>query len=1075
MASMEAVLQNKYNIATLYPTEWPAEKDVDSDEDSDDGVQTAQRSTHVRQASLNPPNLRKAKSRYSVLEHSPSVKNSLPGVERTKNGVDNLVQKDEQDPLGVYPSVVGVLTQRGLPVEDDKKLRNRFLLSSTSFSPTLFLSQVHSSASTDSLLEGLDFLSRSIEKKSASLKVLVESNFERFVKAKATIDNVYNEMRDQGTQKELPATERARHSRHASRSSASANRNAGGPLSPGLLSPGPNDKKKNALVKESEYGVQGIKAPLTEVAVKAEEVWGPALGGREKEVTLKAILASVERNRGLFEVGGALQDAIKRRDNEAIIEEYHRARKYTDDARYLVEQANNNRTSLSDAEVHQIIVTARMWGDVETQIEAFKREAWRRLSGLHFSMQESAPTGEPKSDQYMELISVMLELGVEENPIWIWLLSRYNYLKSRLNTTCERSKVEIEILRRHLANGEKPSLRMVYKYFRSGASLAEVGGGHIGSRIDGTKVIEFWEHVHSCMFALLSTNGGLLGEIIEYWEIASSFISGRAQKSLPTGPNNQSAHHHRLPPDGVQDLQKGVVELANMVREHLHSFFSDAPIEDISLLFSPIPDTPTPAVTPRTPLSASLSPRGDARFFRFDKDHIPPPSPSRGEAWEKYAFWAPHSNALSGSHYLSKTLLLIGTAANELASLNIPEAPGTLPRLEENLRFLVGSVRERCMQAVCAAWNTDSENMKVLEDWTRDPESKDTTYLPNRYLTLQNFLLTNLQRIMYVTASDSGSAAKTTSVDVVVPPSSKLLSMVRAQFVASLFRTLRGMVECAEKGRVVLGSEFEVRGDDLTVDEAEMGAGVGGWEGERMGWGKVDAEKQSSRLLVTLSNMSTFNTSTTPHLLTQFETLFSVQLTDEANRIRDTLSSLDSQLFQTFTKPHITKLDKAIQEGIFSPTWAPPSKPGKSAADRDPSPFIFEILLDLVVVHTEVSTTSPSLTPRILKTLFESITTSLITTFHRLPTCSVFALMQATLDVEFLSQTLSSYTTEKASQVQTDIYQVLDQKTDNAARVKLQEELPALRAVLKRLREGTKAEFACFRKRKSGTVGGSMG
>ena len=45
------------------------------------------------------------------------------------------------------------------------------------------------------------------------------------------------------------------------------------------------EKKKNALVKESEYGVHGIKVPLTEVAVKAEEVWGPALGGKDKEDT----------------------------------------------------------------------------------------------------------------------------------------------------------------------------------------------------------------------------------------------------------------------------------------------------------------------------------------------------------------------------------------------------------------------------------------------------------------------------------------------------------------------------------------------------------------------------------------------------------------------------------------------------------------------------------------------------------------------------------------------------------------------------------------------------------------------
>lgn len=72
--------------------------------------------------------------------------------------------------------------------------------------------------------------------------------------------------------------------------------------------------------------------------------------------------------------------------------------------------------------------------------------------------------------------------------------------------------------------------------------------------------------------------------------------------------------------------------------------------------------------------------------------------------------------------------------------------------------------------------------------------------------------------------------------------------------------------------------------------------------------------------------------------------------------------------------------------------------------------------------------------------------------------------MQATLDVEFISQTLAAYTTDLASQTQTDIYQVLDQKTDNQARVRLQDELGGLRVGLKRLREGTRGQFSCFRR-----------
>jgi len=81
--------------------------------------------------------------------------------------------------------------------------------------------------------------------------------------------------------------------------------------------------------------------------------------------------------------------------------------------------------------------------------------------------------------------------------------------------------------------------------------------------------------------------------------------------------------------------------------------------------------------------------------------------------------------------------------------------------------------------------------------------------------------------------------------------------------------------------------------------------------------------------------------------------------------------------------------------------------------------------------------------------------------------------MQATLDVEFVAQTLGHYTTDRASELQSAIYQELDGRTDNDARARLQAELPEMRAVLKRLREASKSEFACFRKpKRAGVPGG---
>jgi exocyst complex component 2 len=675
----------------------------------------------------------------------------------------------------------------------------------------LFLSQVHNTASTESLLQGLDFLSRSIEKKSASLKVLVESNFERFVRAKATIDNVYKEMRNQGLEPEpspQAGSHRRGHSRQLSRSSQHFRRTSG-PFSPtfgGQDTPPPNEKRKNALIKESEYGVLPIKGPLLEIAIKAEEVWGPALGGREKEDSLKAVLGCVEKHRRLFEVGTSISNCIKRKDNEALVEEYVKARNYANDAKAIVDTAIQNRTALSDADVHQVIVTARMWADVEEQIEDFKRDVWRRLTGTHLTR---TPAGEEhKTEEHMELISILLELGVPEtdNPIWYWLVSRYDHLKGKMTATFERSRVEIEILRRRLANGEKPTSSQLATHLRTATADGRLSST---SSIDSPKVVEVWEHIYASMNALLSTQGGVLGEIVEYWEAAQSFIEERAQRTLPSGIDGRSRKHHRLSVKGVNDLRTGALELVNMLRDDLYSFFTEPPIEDLSLLLSPIPPTPeTP--TPITPKSASLAPFSDTKF-RFDPNNVPPPSPRKGESWEKYGFWPPHANSISGVHYLSKILVLIGTAATELASLSFMRDGN---RSADSLKLFVSGIRERFLQATCTAWNEDAGHCRVLEDWTRAPERPDLTNMPARFMNFEGFLLSNVQKILYV----SEATRRPDSPEIIIPPSSKLLAIVRSQFVSSIYASLTAMVENAEQPSM-LDDDWKGDVDGLSVPE----------------------------------------------------------------------------------------------------------------------------------------------------------------------------------------------------------------------------------------------------------------
>ncbi|KAL8788803.1 MAG: hypothetical protein Q9213_001474 [Squamulea squamosa] len=1029
MATDEHTLLNHYNITNLYPTAWPAEKD-DSDEAEDEQPRSKLQATRKAHQRSN--------SRYSVLARSTSDRRSLvPGSEKTGDGVENLVQKDEPDPLGGPDSVVRILRHRGLPVEEYQRLRNRFLLSSTTFSPTLYLSQVHSNASTDSLLQGLEFLSRSIDQKSASLKVLVESNFERFVRAKTTIDNVYAEMRNQGAEPSSSQPPRTHsRSRITSKGSAHFRSTSGqGPFLPrGVDKPLPSDKKKHALSKESEYGVQGIKGPLSDVAVKAEEIWGPALGGREREESLRSAMASIEKSRGILEVDAAIASCIRRKDYDSLVREHKQARQFAEDARAIVNGTSSGRNPLTDPELYQIVITGRMWSGVETQIDDFKRDIWRKLTNVEAP---PLPCGARSvADEHMALISVLLELGVEDNPIWFWLLSRYDHIKNKITASFERSRVEIEILRRRLANADPPAMATAVVYLRSpGNSISQ----EKMQPLDSFPIIELWELVLGSVNNLLATSGGLLGEVIEFWETAQAFIDGSMRATLPEGFDGQSRIHHCLSTEEIRELQKGVVELIEILKGSVFSFFTDPPVEDVSMLYSPLPPT-----TPSTPKSAIFAPYAhqDSRF-KFDSSNPPPPSPKRGEAWEDYAFWPPYANTLSGVSYLERILNLIGTAATDLAGLS---AIPSLTTIHRSLRAFVSGTRERFTKALIAAWIRDAEMFHLVENWARAGDRHDLTKMPAYFLAFEHTILSGLQKIVYI--PDVASKANTN--ELVTAPPADLLKDVRRHFEKSLYTVLSDMVRYSEMSPSSVASqqtEFAVSLNVPTVNGAASGT----------------VESRGVRLLLTMSNVQLFRTGLLPQLITQFETSFSHKLTAETTTIKGAVGQIEDKLFKAYTGPFARDLTSIIHTGITSSTWVP-------MTDRPTElrPYVYEALLLLVSVHTEVTTTAPPLLPPIVSYLFEQIVVAFLSAFRaRTERYTLAALMQATLDVEFVASVLSQYTTAKASELQSQVYQELDQRTDNSARMRLQNELPEMRAILKKLREGTRGEFVCFKKQRT--------
>ncbi|RKF64250.1 Exocyst complex component SEC5 [Erysiphe neolycopersici] len=1026
MSDYEFEVLSQYQLKTPFPTEWPADKDLSDESDNEENE--------------HAPNLpQKSKPRYSALIRAAGNRKSVARTsQRADYTLENLLQRDEPDPLGSTDSVVGKLKNLGLPVQDNIRLRNKFLLSSTTFSPSLFLSQVHSSATTQDLLEGLEILSQSIDQKSASLKVLVESNFERFVRAKATIDNVYKEMRYRGEEPVPNLTRPRNHSRHASRNSFRTTSN-NQVSSPNHVS---DMKKKNALLKESEYGVLGIKSYLLDVSAKAEEVWGPALGGHEKESNLRLMTTSMEQFKELYQVSGSLSESIKRKDYEAILEDYTKAKRFAHDAKKLSEKLST--TTASDLQIFQILLAAHVWSDVLELVEDLKRDIWRKLLTIQSSSSRRDIGSDNGQDQHMDHIEILLELGVSENPIWIWLSNRYNSLKSKILSTSNQYKAEIEILRRRLANTEKPTTPVIASHLKSlRRHLTETKL----MTIDTPGIVELWERVSSYVSILMSTPG-ILGEVVELWQAMQSFINGPAKKRLMTNLNKDTLQNQQLSKIELSELRKGILELVNIIRESISDLFFKEPVDDISSLLSPL------LLTPRTPAYPSrLSPTLNAfQDFNANQDSniLPPPSIKRGEAWEKFAFWPPWSNSLSALYYLAKMLAHIGSGANEMGAVFSEEPEFELSK--EQLKSFVSGIRERCVNAFCAAWNKDADDMKMLEDWKRSPENRNLTNMPMYYGLFGNAVLTGMQKILYIPEAST----KRDSVNVVSPPPAKLLQVVRSQFVSTLYKSLAGLVENAEQS--------VTKPDDVwTPDINSLASSTQMANAINMDIGTANSRERNVRMLLTLSNMQALFNDVVPNMVAQLENAFAVKLTDETNIIRDVLNQIDARLFSSYTQPFVETLRNNIRVGITSSPQALIEKP------NDVRPYVYEVLLSLVLLHSQVSTTAGSLTSKILSYLLEQISEELLESLKLRSQWSLPDLMQATLDVEFISQTLIQYNTDSASKIQGLIYQELDKGTDNTSRAELQTELPDMRTVLKRLRDKSRNEFVCFKKSRNRT------
>ncbi|OAV89384.1 hypothetical protein PTTG_03981 [Puccinia triticina 1-1 BBBD Race 1] len=383
--------------------------------------------------------------------------------------------KGEDDPLGLL---------RGPILADvSGDLRSTVSTTSKTFDPKAFLSTVHPNASFSDLKKGGARLRESLEQRSEALKILVESEFDRFVAVKVANEGVYEQM------------------------------------------------KAGPLRSECDYGTADLKESLRLGTSKADQVYTPLLENRKKAERLRSTLGVFERSKFFFNLPGTLIEAIEAEKYDAVLLAYKRGKNMLDSrpGQVLNLPAPSNPEQLAQ----QKRIFDKVWSDVEKVVNDFKLKLLTKLA--------SSTTGSKPLEEIEKTIEIILELDPMSDPAWTFCENQYKSTMEKLVVTFKEAARKTRVITAQ-ANSKELSEEQLIEELR-GCLIAIEPTTMIVS--DAVVKHAAGSEVWCAILELIRVSSQLLSkELAVYWHVVNGYLNGKYQRS--DGKSRKDTRSRRL-------------------------------------------------------------------------------------------------------------------------------------------------------------------------------------------------------------------------------------------------------------------------------------------------------------------------------------------------------------------------------------------------------------------------------------------------------------------------------------------------------------------------------------------------
>ncbi|KAJ3517910.1 hypothetical protein NLJ89_g205 [Agrocybe chaxingu] len=382
------------------------------------------------------------------------------------------------------------------------------------------------------------------------------------------------------------------------------------------------------------------------------------------------------------------------------------------------------------------------------------------------------------------------------------------------------------------------------------------------------------------------------------------------------------------------------------------------------------------------------------------------------------------SHSISTAYYLSKILADIQETVNDINGLEISQDTG-----------LKNATMFYCVEA----WVSNSS------------EPFTTHYLAQIEIYQQHMTTTAFKLAGGV---DPSSSLTRSSKQNPVPQA--FISKITKAFLDAIYAFLDGLVLLAStESPVANGKRPEIANLMLEGSNA---------------LDILDLTDGDTRLLLVVSNINDLSKIVIPGMLVQLETAFGISMTEDRKVLMTVVNELDKTLFDGYVKAKGEVVNAIIRDGILDPQmdWYETSQP------TEIRPYMHETLMSLVGVHSQVCTTAESLLDRTLNALVEELASEALRCFRQVKRFGMGGMLRATLEIEFLHQTLGRYVTPTAAKTLSDLYNRISQAyARRPGDENLQANLDGVKKILGETRRATGIEFLCFKQARPSTSSSS--